>query len=519
MQKGIICCIYVALFFSCKKSNKESLAEPVKVVEYSEPYRPQFHFSPTEKWMNDPNGLVFHEGIYHLFYQYYPDDIVWGPMHWGHATSKDMIYWEHRPIALYPDEHGLIFSGSAVVDKDNTSGFGKNGKTPLVAIFTYHSTEGEKAGRNDFQTQGIAYSLDNGATWEKYADNPVIGNEGIKDFRDPKVFWHEDTQSWIMALVAGDHAKFYRSKNLKDWELSGDFGKSQGAHGGVWECPDLFPLQAEGSDEQKWVLIISINPGAPNGGSGTQYFIGDFDGERFVSEQNEPKWLDHGTDNYAGVTYNNTPNGERIFIGWMSNWDYAMHTPTDGWRSAMTVPRKLSLRKTGSEYVLANFPLEQMDTLAQSKLTKEIEVAAASSDTLKVEGLNQSQMVLKTASKDFKLVFKNDLDEVLELKMDRENDTFVLDRRKSGKVGFHKEFGNKEHFMPLGLLGEDPYEMKILLDWSSIEIFLDHGLLVMTEQVFPTAPYNTLIIENKDETSEIQLDSIKRMDSIWRDNK
>ena len=516
MQKGIIYCIGIALFFACKQTHKEPMAEPENQLQYSEPYRSQYHFSPQEKWMNDPNGLVYHDGIYHLFYQYYPDDIVWGPMYWGHATSKDMVHWEHRPIALYPDEHGLIFSGSAVVDKDNTSGFGKNGKIPLVAIFTYHLMEGEKAGRNDFQTQGIAYSLDNGATWEKYAGNPVIDNEGIRDFRDPKVFWHEDTQNWIMALVAGDHAKFYRSKNLKDWEHTGDFGKLQGAHGGVWECPDLFPLQVEGSDEEKWVLIISINPGAPNGGSGTQYFIGDFDGERFVSEQKEPKWLDYGTDNYAGVTYNNTPNGERIFIGWMSNWDYARDTPTDKWRSAMTVPRKLSLRKTQNEYVLANYPLEQVDALAKSELAKEMEVAAASSGTLKIEGLNQSQLMLKTASKDFKLVFKNDLDEVLELKMDGENESFILDRRKSGKVGFQKEFGNKEHFMPIGLLGGDPYEMKILVDWSSIEIFLDGGLLVMTEQIFPTVPYNTLIVENGDESSEIQLGSIKKMNSIWQ---
>lgn len=516
MQKGIIYCIGIALFFACKQTHKEPMAEPENQLQYSEPYRSQYHFSPQEKWMNDPNGLVYHDGIYHLFYQYYPDDIVWGPMHWGHATSKDMVYWEHRPIALYPDEHGLIFSGSAVVDKDNTSGFGKNGKIPLVAIFTYHLMKGEKAGRNDFQTQGIAYSLDNGATWEKYAGNPVIGNEGIRDFRDPKVFWHEDTQNWIMALVAGDHAKFYRSKNLKDWEHTGDFGKLQGAHGGVWECPDLFPLQVEGSDEEKWVLIISINPGAPNGGSGTQYFIGDFDGERFVSEQNEPKWLDYGTDNYAGVTYNNTPNGERIFIGWMSNWDYARDTPSDKWRSAMTVPRKLSLRKTQNEYVLANYPLEQVDALAKSELAKEMEVAAASSGTLKIEGLNQSQLMLKTASRDFRLLFKNDLDEVLELKMDGENESFILDRRKSGKVGFQKEFGNKEHFMPIGLLGGDPYEMKILVDWSSIEIFLDGGLLVMTEQVFPTVPYNTLILENGSETSEIQLEAIEKMNSIWQ---
>lgn len=266
--------------------------------------------------MNDPNGLVFNQGVYHLFYQYYPEDIVWGPMHWGHAVSEDLVHWKHKPIALYPDEHGYIFSGSAVVDKNNTSGFGENGEAPLVAIFTYHSKEGEEAGRMDFQTQGVAYSLDNGNTWNKYEGNPIIQNDGIKDFRDPKVFWHESSQSWILTLVAGDHAKFYTSKNLKDWTYLSDFGKSQGAHGGVWECPDLFPLQVDGSEEEKWVLIISINPGAPNGGSGTQYFVGDFDGKVFTSNQKEPKWLDYGTDNYAGVTYNNVPgNGRFLLVG------------------------------------------------------------------------------------------------------------------------------------------------------------------------------------------------------------
>ena len=278
MNKIVFPFFVLALIISCKKEAETKQTEAIPTKVYTEMYRPQYHFSPEEKWMNDPNGLVYHNGIYHLFYQFYPDDIVWGPMHWGHAISEDMVHWEHKPIALYPDEHGLIFSGSAVVDHNNTSGFAKNGEVPLVAIFTYHLMEGEKAGRNDFQTQGIAYSLDNGDTWTKYENNPVIGNPGIRDFRDPKVFWHEESEQWIMALVAGDHAKFYSSPDLKQWKFLSDFGKYQGAHGGVWECPDLFKLKAEGTEEEKWVLIISINPGAPNGGSGTQYFIGEFDG-------------------------------------------------------------------------------------------------------------------------------------------------------------------------------------------------------------------------------------------------
>lgn len=516
MNKLIISCSIIIAFVACREDHKKAQNEPEEESTYQEEYRPQFHFSPEEKWMNDPNGLVYHEGIYHLFYQYYPEDIVWGPMHWGHAVSEDMVHWEHKPIALYPDENGLIFSGSAVVDKKNTSGFGKEGKTPLVAIFTYHSMEGEKEGRNDFQTQGIAYSLDNGETWNKYADNPVIVNgEGIKDFRDPKVFWHKPSNGWILTLVAGDHAKFYSSKNLKDWTYLSDFGKSQGAHGGVWECPDLFPLQIEGSDEEKWVLIISINPGAPNGGSGTQYFVGDFDGTTFTSNQKNPKWLDYGTDNYAGVTYNNVPEEERIFIGWMSNWDYARDTPTKKWRSAMTVPRKLSLHKVEDNYFLANYPIDKMGDLTSPTVINQVEVAAAATDTLQVEGLYQSEIRLKTTAKNFQLLFKNELDEVLVLDFDATNQILTVDRTLSGKVDFQEDFGAKKHVAPLKGLKKGPHQFEILMDWSSMELFMDQGMLSITEQLFPTSPYNTLIINNEDGSEPIIIQSIKEMKSIW----
>ena len=515
MFRLIISCIVMAALVSCKEKREEVPNQPKEESWYKEEYRPQFHFSPKEKWMNDPNGLVFNQGVYHLFYQYYPEDIVWGPMHWGHAVSEDLVHWKHRPIALYPDEHGYIFSGSAVVDKKNTSGFGANGKTPLVAIFTYHSMEGEKAGRKDFQTQGIAYSLDNGDTWKKYKNNPVILNDGIKDFRDPKVFWHEPSDSWILILVAGDHAKFYSSKNLKDWSYLSDFGKSQGAHGGVWECPDLFPLKVEGSNEEKWVLIISINPGAPNGGSGTQYFVGDFDGTTFTSDQKNPKWFDYGTDNYAGVTYNNVPEEERIFIGWMSNWDYARDTPTKKWRSAMTVPRKLSLHKVADDYFLANYPIDKISGLTNSTLVNEVEVAANTSDTLQVEGLNQSEIRLRTAAKNFKLLFKNELDEAFVMTMDSDNQIFSVDRTLSGKVDFQEDFGAKKHVAPLNGIEGDVKEFKILMDWSSMELFVDQGMLSMTEQIFPTNPYHTLIIVNEDKQAPIVIESIKKMQSVW----
>ena len=267
------------LLIACKTETKTIENDEVSSADtYGELHRPQYHFTPVSGWMNDPNGLVYNDGLYHLFYQYYPHATVWGPMHWGHATSTDMVHWEHKPIALFPDEKGLIFSGSAVVDTNNTSGFGKDGKVPLVAIFTYHNMLGEKSGDNTFQTQGIAYSLDNGETWTKYEGNPVLGNKGIRDLRDPKVFWHEETQSWIMALVAGDYAKFYRSKNLREWDNISDFGIEPRCQRWGVGMPRFVQTKSGRFRRGEMGPYYSIGNGAPNGGSGTQYFVGDFDG-------------------------------------------------------------------------------------------------------------------------------------------------------------------------------------------------------------------------------------------------
>jgi fructan beta-fructosidase len=485
-------------------------------VVYNEEYRPQFHFTPPEMWMNDPNGLVYNDGVYHLFYQYYPDDIVWGPMHWGHAISEDMIFWEHKPIALYPDEKGYIFSGSAVVDKQNTSGFGTAESPPLVAVFTYHDIEGEKANTDTFQTQGIAYSLDNGDSWTKYEGNPVIDNSGIRDFRDPKVFWHGETQSWIMALVAGDHAKFYRSPNLIDWTYISEFGREQGAHGGVWECPDLFQLQVQGSEEYKWVLLISINPNAPNGGSGTQYFIGDFDGTTFTSDQKEARWLDWGRDNYAGVTYNDAPNGDRIFIGWMSNWDYARDTPTKQWRSAMTLARKLSLKKIGSAYELINYPIKGLEKLLNSEFKENIVVKSEQTHRLTFDHFNESDIRFRTAVRDFNLYFANEVGDTLVVSMNKGKRELLFDRRVSGLVDFHEKFAPGIQRMPVDNLPDEVFEMRILIDRSSVEIFLNQGQFALTSQLFPRQPYTQLLFENPNKSNLILLDlEVSDIKSIW----
>jgi len=241
--------------------------------------------------------MVYYKGIYHLFFQYYPDSTVWGPMHWGHATSTDLIHWQQKPVALYPDTLGYIFSGSAIVDYKNTSGFGRPGQVPLVAIFTQHDPKGAKAKRKDFQNQSIAYSLDNGKTWIKYKGNPVLKNPGIIDFRDPKVMWYAPGNKWVMTLATKDRITFYSSPDLKNWKKESEFGENVGAHGGVWECPDLFTLDDNG--KKIWVLIVNLNPGGPNKGSATQYFLGNFDGNRFTPFATDTKWLDYGPYEYA----------------------------------------------------------------------------------------------------------------------------------------------------------------------------------------------------------------------------
>ncbi len=510
-------CFLVLLIISCR--NKEAQQEPsantVKVEYYSEAYRPQFHFTPEKKWMNDPNGLIYNDGIFHLFYQYYPEDIVWGPMHWGHATSEDLIHWTHKPIALYPDEHGYIFSGSAVLDKQNTSGLGTKDNPPLVAIFTYHDSDAEKVGRKDYQTQGIAYSLDNGASWTKYEGNPVIGNDGIKDFRDPKVFWHDETKQWKMLLVAGDHLQIWNSSNLKEWEKASEFGKQQGAHGGVWECPDMFELQIEGTDETKWVLLISINPGAPNGGSGTQYFIGDFDGNTFSSDQKSNRWIDWGTDNYAGVTYNNTPQDDRIFIGWMSNWTYADDTPTEKWRSAMTLPRNLGLQKIGDNLELISYPIENFEKVVTKGSKKEVAIEPAHKEVIPYKGLQQSDLRFTTSSRDFQLVFKNQIEEKLIMSLDPKRSEFLIDRSRSGKIDFQEDFKNIIK-MPVDNLPNGEIEFRIITDRSSVEIFINKGQYVMTAQIFPNTDYDELVIAN---TSDVLMKlydfGIGEVEGVW----
>ncbi len=475
----------ILIFFSAK----------ISAQAYHEMYRPQIHFSPKAHWMNDPNGMVYYNGVYHLFFQHYPGASVWGPMHWGHATSTDLVHWKQQPIALYPDSLGYIFSGSVVVDKNNVSGLGMNGKPPLVAIYTQHDTAGANAHTTTYQNQSLAYSNDNGKTWIKYKSNPVLKNPGSTDFRDPKVMWYDAGNKWIMALAVKDHITFYSSPDLKNWTEESEFGKDIGAHGGVWECPDLISFDDDG--KQVWGLIVNINPGGPNGGSATQYFLGDFDGKTFTPYNNNTKWIDYGPDEYAGVTWSNTDN-RKIFLGWMSNWNYGQLVPTQAWRSAMTLPRNLNLVHIDNDIYIASKPVVELNNIADKpqviddiKIDKEYDLA---------QQIRNIQLPCRLDfnvqdAKGFSVVFFNDKNEALIVGYDEILKHYYINRSKSGEVDFEKSF-SAEHTAPR-ISNAKMIHLAIIADVSSIELFADDGLSVMTEIYFPSKPYDRIKLQSE----------------------
>lgn len=490
--------LYTLLFFSFFSCSEEQKQEPVSSSTPRELHRPLIHFTPPAHWMNDPNGLVKLNNEYHLFYQHYPDSTVWGPMHWGHATSTDLVKWTHKPIALYPDSLGYIFSGSAVVDTGNTAGFGQNA---LVAIFTHHDTAGEKAGKNTFQNQSIAYSTDGGNTWAKYDKNPVLKNPGIRDFRDPKVSWHAPTKKWIMTLATLDRITFYSSPDLKSWTKESEFGKDVGGHGGVWECPDLFPLSYNG--QEVWVLIVSINPGGPNGGSATQYFTGQFDGRKFTPYDTDTKWIDYGPDDYAGVTFFNT-GSRKIFLGWMSNWQYANVVPTEKWRSATTVPRDLGLEKIGDKYFVTSVPSKELKNLEEVQGT-------LADNKAKLNGAAVLHMSADTIES-FTVTLSNDSSQKVVVGYDKAANQYYIDRTRAGKVAFEKGFASRT--VAPRIAKTDKTNIVLIIDVASVELFADNGLTVMTGIFFPDTDFTDIAIDtqNKFNIKKVDFANLKAAD-------
>lgn len=459
-----------------------------------EKFRGTFHFSPAYGWMNDSNGMVYKDGVYHLFYQHNPYGSMWGNMNWGHAASTDLVHWTHMPVAIAPNALGTVFSGSAVVDKDNTAGFGANA---IVAMYT-------SAGKD--QTQSLAYSTDNGKTFHIYEKNPVI-TYNIPDFRDPKLFWNDETGKWNVVLASGQEVRYYSSPNLKDWTYESSFGHGYGNHDGVWECPDMIKVPVEGTNESKWVLILNINPGGPFGGSATQYFTGDFDGHKFTcdSKPETTKWMDYGKDHYATVTWSNAPHGRHIALAWMSNWQYANDVPTQQFRSSNSIPRDLYLYKQNGETYLASAPSREMEALRGKAVrkggytvsgTKEIRnFLAGNKGTYEILLNFQSGSAGK-----FGCTLSNKEGEKVVFTYNMSEGTLAVDRTRSGKTDFSKDF-------PVITKAPVPqqklYQLRLIVDKSSIEAFGDNGKVCLTNLVFPTSPYDDLTLFSQGGKSKV----------------
>ena len=423
-----------------------------------EKFRPIYHHTPAYGWMNDPNGMFYKDGVWHLYYQYNPYGSQWENMTWAHSTSTDLMHWENQGEVIQPDALGTIFSGNSVVDKENTAGFGKD------VVIAFYTSAGNA------QTQSIAYSTDNGMSFKKYANNPIITSD-VPDFRDPKVFWNDDLNQWNLILASGQQMNIYSSKNLKDWKYESCFGEGYGNHGGVWECPDLLKIG------DKWVLICNINPGGPFGGSATQYFVGTFDGHKFTCESKPEvtKWMDYGKDHYATVSFSNAPNGRIVVLPWMSNWQYANQVPTQQFRSANGLPRDVSLYNyNGEEYVSVKPSPEVLNAFEQ-KASGRFPMA--------------SYLEVTNIKSNASIVLSNDKDEYVTMVYDGKNGTFSMDRTQSGLTEFHNDFKSKTIAPTNGTIKG----MQIFVDRCSIEAFDIDGKVAMSNLVFPSKPYDKIV--------------------------
>lgn len=476
---------------------------------YTERYRPQYHLSVESGNMSDPNGMVYYEGEYHQFYQ--------NSGQWGHAVSQDLVHWEHLPVALMRDELGEIWSGSAVVDWNDTSGF-FHGKSGLVAIFTHF--------QGGMQSQSIAYSSDRGRTWTKYEGNPVIPNPGLKDFRDPKVIWHEASKRWVMVVSVDNHVRFYTSPDLRTWTETGEFGIDQGSHAAVWECPDLFELPVDGSGKRKWVLTLSVGSNEATKGSAAQYFIGEFDGKTFHNDNpaDTVLWTDFGKDFYAAVSYSNIPekDGRRIWLGWMSNWRYPFTMPTDPWKGNMSVPRELMLRDIPGEGIrLIQQPVKELDSLRGTAVKLKAQQLATNSNAFeKWRGTSYELDTTFTVSADAAFALKVRTDgtgaEETSIRYDAAAGTLTVDRSKSGVVSFEKGFA-ESFAAPVKLTADGRLPLRIYVDEDTLEVFAEDGAKVLSAIVFPEPTSNGLSLELEQGSVKLDDASFYPMRSVWRD--
>lgn len=457
----------------------------------TEKYRPVFHHTPQYGWMNDPNGMFYHDGVYHLYYQFNPYGSMWGNMHWGHSSSRDLVNWEHHPVAIAPDQWGTIFSGSAVVDKNNTSGFGEGA---VVAMYTSCSLT---------QKQSIAYSLDGGLTFTKYEGNPVV--QAPQECRDPKVFWNDEAGCWNCVLVSPleYEAWIYSSSDLKNWKKESEFG-GHGNVSAIWECPDLFKVSDPATGESKWVLLININPGGPAGGSATQYFVGDFDGKTFTCDTAPEvvNWLDYGKDHYATVSWSHAPEGRTMVIAWMSNWQYANQLPTRQFRSANSLARDLTLAKNADgSYRVCVLPSKEMEVMRAAKPVNASFSAGSKDRSVMIpSSLCEIDMTF-TAREGSRVTLRlsNELGEHADLVFDGK--TYTFDRSESGITDFSNDFA-----VPTVAPASDAKEQRVrlIVDLSSIEMFDGNGWWAMTNLVYPETPYNKVEVISENGTCKVK---------------
>lgn len=491
---------------SLREAQDDAAWEELRLVDEfdttnREKFRPLFHHTPEYGWMNDPNGMFYKDGVWHLYYQWNPYGSKWQNMTWGHSTSTDLVNWQHHPAAILPNGLGTVFSGSSAIDTENSAGFGKD------AVLAMYTSDG------DNQTQSLAVSHDNGETFEIYPGNPVITLES--EARDPNMFWNPETKLWTLILAhALDHEMLiFTSPDMKEWTLQSSFGKGFGAQKGVWECPDLMEIEVENTGEKKWVLICNINPDGPFGGSGIQYFTGDFDGKKFIVDTDDngnvpTKWLDYGKDNYALVSWSDAPDGRHPVIGWMSNWQYAADVPTTQFRSANTLPAEMNVFKgTDGQYYASLKPVREIDSMRGS-LTVNVRKTSVSKSPKKYSLPSVNKGICEISlnidpkkSKEVSLTLSNPRGEQVIMSYEVESGTLSFNREKSGHVDFSKDFPVETKAPVFGKTKN--LSLRIFIDTSSIEIFGNNGRFAMTNLVFPNEPYSTLSISSADGSAEI----------------
>lgn len=523
-----------------KLSDKAITWDSIKLSNTFDPgatdyYRPKYHYSPLYGWMNDPNGLIYDQGTYHLYYQYNPYGSKWGNMYWGHASSKDLIHWNHETPALARDTLGHIFSGSAILDKDGLAGFGKGA---ILAFYTAH----QKTGSKQWQAQCLAYSTDGGKTYTKYKGNPILTpHDGVADFRDPKVFYYAPSKAWYMIVSADKEMRFYKSYNLKSWDYVSAFGEGYGARPNQFECPDFFELPLEGSAERKWVMIVNINPGSPFGGSATEYFVGSFDGKTFVpdTEPEVARWLDFGKDHYAFVTFHNL-RGRTLGMPWVSNWQYANVTPYKQSRGINGLPRELFLFESEGRTYVGSRParetaLLRKQTMPISDVKKFSDSLVLKRDLNKLDDCFELDLTLQPQGKTTKklgFIFSNELGDKLPIYIDLEKERIVMDRTESGLVSFGKDATPHERegsdwrtgeginykndfalatWAPLSLCKGKTFRLRLFIDRSTAELFVDGGRIAMTNLIFPRKPYSILTVFSEGGASSLSATTLYRL--------